>query len=177
MIYGPDSPEYRIADKTSELMGGGLRDEVIDYIDTARHSGLCMHGIKNAVRNLPNIKRNGVENKTPEGGNVSFWSTGFQIFHTSKVDLSFFGYDTPFFHYSIGRENGGVIRALATTTLNALQDAGLHYEPTSGNLDRQITVAETVPVHLIELYTGIYPSHPESSRDIFLKLYEASMSK
>lgn len=174
MIYSPDSPEFKIADLSSDLMGGGLRDEVIDFIELSRSREICIHGIKNTVKNIGSIKKRGIENRTPEGGKVSFWAMGAHIFHTRKNDFSLFGYDTPFFHYSIRKNGDGVIeRAMAATTLSALNNARVEYEKLVTDGDGQIKVSQLVPPQIIQLYTGLHSSPEESNREMFLELYES----
>lgn len=174
MIYSTDSPEFKIADLSSDLMGGGLRDEVIDFIELSRSRQICIHGIKQTLRNIGSIKSSGVENRTPEGGRVSFWAMGAHIFHTRKNDFSLFGYDTPFFHYSIRKNgDGGIERAMAVTTLNSLNDARVEYEKLVTGGDGQIKVGQLVPPPIIQIHIGLHSSPEESNRKMFLEIYES----
>lgn len=82
----------------SEIIGGDITPARIQkVIYLSNKEGFLVHGIKDYA-NLSGIRQNGISPLSPEGGYVSYWTSGARIF-TSSSQGALMTYDTSFFHY------------------------------------------------------------------------------
>jgi len=93
------------AAKFVSVNGDVSQERIMSIIEASNNGGHAMHGVK--WRSCVNIvESQGISPLTPEGGFVSFWTSGSRIFGAisgegKKVD----SYDCPFFNYAHCREN------------------------------------------------------------------------
>lgn len=132
----------RIALCVADLSLAPLIAEIADRSNADRY---LFHGIKRA--SAAEIERYGIETRTPEGGNVSYWTAGTAFF--SSYRDRFNPRDTTLFEY------------LGDPMLLAVSR-----RPESDGFmpDRVNMLAETVPYADLELIELTYPPNPNDPR-------------
>jgi hypothetical protein len=105
-----DSPYRDVAEAIDAQV---TPQEIERLIKKAHEDGLIFHGIKKS-RAIEDIEEQGVRPITPEGGYVSFWTTGDGLFTSnddpSKILSRFM--DTPFFFHSSSIDSEGKRRKI-----------------------------------------------------------------
>ncbi|MCL4353034.1 hypothetical protein M1615_01015 [Patescibacteria group bacterium] len=119
---------WRFCRVTASIIGQEVSPAAVRrIIDISNQGGHLFHGIK-GYSSLESVRRLGILPFTPEGGYVSFWTSGFQIFGSSLEDPSpSHTYDTTFFHYGHAYDPSRERRAMliALTNIRELERLGL----------------------------------------------------
>ncbi len=117
--------------------------KVFEILKLSEKIETVYHGIKRGDAISP-ILNNGIEPITPEGGNVSFWTTGLKLFINSyKLPVTWDQeMDTSFFHYMHARQKPNTYAMqLAVSDSKALEEAGAGTKWANND---QITLGSTV---------------------------------
>ena len=136
---------------------GASAEAVADVLKMTYEIRSCYHGIRLA-QNLADIKRNGIEPLTPDGGIcergfASWWASGRNLFSGDGKTANA-GQDSVLFDRA--HNNGGI--SIAVTDFSTLNTIGIKIkrsEPCTRSKyvygDGQITIAQTVPIDAISL--------------------------
>jgi len=97
--------DYKVlfCEKTAEVIGGGISPRrvrrIIDLSNEGKH---LIHGVKRD-KDFESIKREGILNLTPEGGRVSYWTSGLRMFGILNNGFTLSTRDSTFFDYAHSR--------------------------------------------------------------------------
>lgn len=94
---------------------------IANVIRRSNEQSIVFHGIKHSSR-LPSIEQSGILPLTPEGGQVSFWTSGKRIFGSLTGGGGINTYDSTFFHYAHSRERKSTMN-IAVINVGLIQDA------------------------------------------------------
>lgn len=100
----------------SEIIGGEVTAERVAGVINLLNDGHIVHGIKTNA-GAENVNQQGIMPKTPEGGRISCWTSGMNVFFSSMSGGDMKTYDTTFFHYA--HAGDGMNIAITNTELLA----------------------------------------------------------
>lgn len=86
-------------EQVAKTIGGEVTAQRVKRLIWLSNKGKhIFHGVKR-LKYLEGVKAEGIMPLTPEGGQVSFWTSGQRLFGELKKDGSLQSYDSTFFHY------------------------------------------------------------------------------
>lgn len=92
-------------EQVAKTIGGEISTQRVKRLIWLSNKGKhIFHGIKR-IKYLEGVKTDGIMPLTPEGGQVSFWTSGRRLFGELKKDGSLQSYDSTFFHYGHTENN------------------------------------------------------------------------
>ncbi len=127
----------------SSAIGYNFPDLIEDIVKTANEKKMLFHGIKRP-HYAEKIRRQGVKPLTPEGGPLSFWSTGLEMFHP-MIDSAFFRWSGEF-----DPERPDICERNLAVTEYAVLEEFIEKLPQFKE-DGYCTIPETVPYDAIAL--------------------------
>lgn len=162
-----DASKYDTASEmTAQYIGSEsiTPQRVKEVILEANKKGLVFHGMK-FQKEYENLLKNGVENRTPEGGNLSYWATGRNLFNNGGTG-SFATYNTSFFHYAPAMDapKDRYSMVIVITDKNKLKEKNVKGADEIP-MDKEITISDVVPADAIcVLRVTAHKDPPHSSR-------------
>ncbi len=155
--------------EVAKMIGRDVTPErIARVIYLSNIEGYLFHGIKRCT-DLERIKKEGILPKTPEGGMVSWWTTGSRIFWSSPGPLR--GYDTTFFHYGYSGEES---MNIAVANRHVLDKLGR----ISFKSDSDVTINFPVPpeaIHILQVVEKTAVSAQALEQEMF-KLIEKTLA-
>lgn len=152
----------RYTQAIARTIGGPVTPSRVDHVLRLLNNHHLVHGIKDHSH-LARIQTQGILPLTPEGGQVSFWTTREGVFGylTSKGELQ--TYDTSFFHYahSANPPSNRVVMNLAITNRHLLNLHHITHQPGS-----YCTINHPVPRHAIALIQVSIPRQALPARQL-----------
>ena len=134
--------------QVAQVIGEVSPDVVREVIERSNSKGYLFHGIK-SNRCYEDVLNEGIKPLTPEGGYVSFWTSGSRLFSLGRGALATF--DTTFFHnaHSHNTSLGEGYVTLAIAKYSDLEEALLVDKPFRP--DSCMKISLTVPRELIQV--------------------------
>lgn len=138
------------AERIAAFFGGDPR-EVAEIVDRANAYRLLFRGIR-SERRVPQARTEGIAPVSPEGGDVSYWSTGSRVFLSGDGEGSGLAtYGTTFFHYAHNRAG----MAIVVAGQGALAQRGITVD---WRPDDDVTIGKVVPPGAFVLAEVGYPA-------------------
>ena len=110
-------------EQVAKTIGGEITAQRVKRLIWLSNKGKhIFHGIKR-LKYLEGVKKEGIMPFTPEGGQVSYWTSGQRLFGELKKDGSLQSYDSTFFHYGHtenNKNNGTTYMAIALSNAKAI---------------------------------------------------------
>ncbi len=134
----------------AKTIGGQISPQRIAAVIELSNQRSCIaHGIKRSYA-IGMVAKEGVKPLTPEGGQVSFWTSGSRIFRSSLGNTPLGYYDTTFFQYAHSRDDRSQERTMAIALTNrlVLERLGLHVKIPSNST---VTIHAIVPPEALHL--------------------------
>ena len=171
------------AHQVASLMGGDANPEQVDeVVRRLREEKYLVHGVK-TNKDFSSVDSTGVERKTPEGGQASFWNSGNATFGSGTATGT---YNTAFFHYGHSADLNNTDNSYMTLVLTRRPDLEdiLPREDTFQD-DAELTLHAVVPrdrIHVLRVevdHKGKSHSRELGQRieqEMFKLLYETLQS-
>ncbi len=140
----------------AEIIGGEVTAERVAGVINLLNSGHIVHGIKTRAGG-ENVNQQGVLRKTPEGGRISCWTSGLNVFFNSMNGGDMKTFDTTFFHYA----HAGDSMIIAITNTELLAGLGVEVQFVK---DAYASLTVELPRDKMALLRVINP--PENSESI-----------
>lgn len=155
--------ELDIYGKVAESLGKGISAERVLELARATTAGEhIVHGVKYAEA-VDKIASDGIKPLTPEGGWVSYWTSGLRMFTaTDNPNSSLFGYDSSIFQYTN--------KAIILTNRDLLSKCGISFSRWDG---QAVTIDKAIPrraVALLGIKPGLGKNIPRAAFELLEKV-------